>query len=105
MIKYNFEGIYGGVGTFGQFTFDHLTFHQFYIWSITTFGQLIQTHIHLVNFDLQGFLHLYIYLDIVYGTIVHIKLTDNRRPSSLVSSETKHELFAASSSIVLERYL
>ena len=30
-------------------------------------------------------------LDIVYGTTVHIKLTDNSRNISLVSSETKHE--------------
>ena len=70
-----------GVSTFGQYTFRQLTFRQFtfrqpYIWSITKFGQLlylvncyqtstvtfhlttfdqlIQTHINLVNFDLVG---------------------------------------------------
>ena len=104
--------------TFCQFTFRQLTFRQFTyrqpdIWSITTFSQLLpnvnwyilsyyiwstHTNTNIVGqFWFTGCLHLYIYLDIVYGIIVQIKLTDNSPPLR----PNKKSLLTDSSSIVL----
>ena len=97
------------MGTFRQFTFGLLLhFINCYQTSTdtlypTTFGQLLLTHINLVNFITRYiqdmFIHILRYR--IYSTSVKIKvqLTDNS-----LASETKHELFAGSSSIVLEGY-
>ena len=102
--------------TFGQLTFRKFTFRQPYIWSIlhlvncyqmltdtfhpTAFGQLKQKLKNLVNFDLQGVCILHIFRYRKWNNCnncnikVQIKLTDESRHNSLVSSETKHEIFA-----------